>query len=291
MGNMIKKAVFSLYNPVGINSSCGFNTLKDCLASTVLAILIAKKHFKRVEFTTDKMFKEIFEKFGLPIDDLNAELEHLKSFVDKYFWAYGKLVAYTKQTEPFLHIDNDVFMLSGLPEAAHKYDLIFQSNEWFNRKGYHYYDPLIEVYDSAPVKCKKIKHVKNRYAYNCGICGGYDLEHFKEWKRCSERYIFAPENQLHFYKDNNKMLIHQNLMHEQYFNACLIESKGMRDRVFVLGDEVDEINRNGVEYAHLWGTTKREKENIDRVWRRLNRDYPKIYKKVQQFNVLDYKKS
>lgn len=286
---MIQKAVFSLYNPVGIESSCGFLTLLDCLASTSLAVLVAKEHFKKVELTTDSLFKDIFEELHLPIDDLNSELDELKPYVDKFFWAYAKLYAHAKQTEPFIHIDNDVFMWDGLPKEAHDAPLVFQSNEWFNRKGYKYYDPLIEVYDTAPVRVDKIKHVKQPYAYNCGICGGNDLEYFKEWKECSEKFIFAPENQLHFYKYNSHMLIHENLLHEQYFNACLIEDKGMRDDVFVLADEANLIEKEDYKYTHLWGTTKREHSLIDKLWRRLRKDYPDTYNVLQEIDLLKWK--
>jgi hypothetical protein len=216
----IEKAVFSYFNPTGIENTCGFDTFQQSMASLALAVKIASYNFKEVEVVSNNWGLNIIEKFGLPAT-LRNDLEELKG-LSKYFWAYGKIKAYSIQDKPFLHIDNDCFMWDGIPEDKKESRFLFQSREYFRKPGYGLYLPLKKVYNEAPVKIKEIVEVTD-YAYNCGVCGGTDVDLFKEWADCSHRYITAPENQDTFFKNNPDMLIHQNLFHEQYFGASLIQ--------------------------------------------------------------------
>lgn len=279
---MINKAVFSYFNEAGVNNTSGFLTFQDTIASTCLAVMTAKRHFNKVEFVTNDFGAKVIDLLGLPVEK-SLVLNQMKG-VSGYFWAYGKILAYSSQNEPFVHIDNDVYMFSGLPERMKKADFVFQSKEFMGKPGYGWYDVLRPCYDEAKVKPKEIVEIRD-FAYNCGICGGNNFEFFKEHQKCSAEYIFAPENQNLFFKKHKEILIHQNLFHEQYFIASLIKAKGLRDKVEVLADDVENINRNGVSYCHLWGLSKRSQRNIDKVYIRLRSDFPEYYKKVKNFNL------
>lgn len=279
---MINKAVFSYYNGAGVNNTSGFLSFQDMMASTCLAVMTAKKHFNKVEFVTNDFGAKMVKLLGLPVD-ISLELNKMDG-ISGFWWAYGKILAYSSQNEPFVHIDNDVYMFSGLPERMKNAELVFQSKEIMGKPGYGWYDVLRPCFNEAPVKPKEIVEIRD-FAYNCGIAGGNNFEFFKEHQKCSAEYIFAPENYKLFFRKNKDILIHQNLFHEQYFIASLIKAKGLRDKVELLADDIEDINKNGVSYCHLWGLSKRSQRNINKMYIRLRNDFPEYFKKVKNFNL------
>lgn len=280
---MIKKAVLSYFNPdESFGNRCGFIRYSDFLYTTALSALCASRHFKEVQFVSSDWGIDVIKPLNMPFTSYSNKLNEMKT-VSKYFWAYGKLLAYNIQDEPFVHIDNDVFLWDPLPPKILKARLCFQSHEPFDKDGYKYYNLLKTCFDEAPVKPQAIlDNPVNDFAYNCGICGGHDLDIFKEWISCSKEYIFAPENQDLFFKKHGTLLIHQNLFHEQYFMASLIKKHGLRPEVKVLDNDAMKIATK-YKYTHLWGTTKRDKGNMARVSMRLMDEDPELFSRVREF--------
>jgi hypothetical protein len=280
---MIEKAVFSYFNPQSaFTNKAGFTTFKDFLYTTSLSVLCASRQFKEVEFISDDWGINMFKEIDIPVTSYSTRLNEMKH-VSRFFWAYGKLIAYTDQKVPFVHMDNDVFLWEALPERILNAELCFQSTEPFKLKGYGYYKLLKKPWSKAKVRPVKIvKNPVTDFAYNCGICGGNNLEFFKEWRECSEEYIFAKENEELFFRDFAHLLIHQNLFHEQYFAASLIKMHKMRDRVEVIHEDASKIPEV-LQYTHLWGTTKKDFGMQRRVNMRLQIEEPKLHARVTKF--------
>lgn len=280
---MIKKAVFSYFNPdESFGNRCGFTRYSDFLFTTALSILCASRIFKEVQFISSDWGVDIVKKLDMPVTDYSNKLNEMKS-VSRYFWAYGKLIAYNEQKEPFVHVDNDVFMWEPLPDRVLKAKLCFQSHEPFDEPGYKYYNILKPCFNKAKVKPKLVaENEVTDFAYNCGICGGHYLDFFKEWQKLSAEYIFAPENQDLFFKKFKDVLIHQNLFHEQYFAASMIKHYNLRKDVRVLADNAIKIPQI-LKYTHLWGTTKRDKGMMARVRMRLFNEDRELFMRVDDF--------
>lgn len=284
---MIKKAVFSYFNPdEDFGNRCGFRKYSDFLFTTALSVLCASRHFKEVQFISSDWGLDVIKELQLPITSYSNKLNEMKS-VSRYFWAYGKLLAYNEQTEPFVHLDNDVLLFDPLSPRILKARLCFQSHEPFNQKGYHYYEMLRPCFDKAKVRPQVIvDNVVTDFAYNCGICGGWDLAFFKEWIACSQEYIFAPENQNLFFKKFDKVLIHQNLFHEQYFAASLIKKHGLRDEVKVINVDAVKAGQDPKhKYTHYWGTTKQSEIHILRAKMRLHAEDRELFSRVYDFCI------
>jgi hypothetical protein len=282
---MIQRAVFSYFNPdESFSNKCGFTRFGDFLFTTALALLTAKRLFKETYMYSSDWGIDLFKKLDFPVTVYNNKLNELKNR-SRYFWAYGKLLDYCDQEVPFVHIDNDVFLWEPLPQRILQANLCFQSHEPFNLAGYSYYKLLKKPWSEAPVRPQKIvdNEVKD-FAYNCGICGGHNLDFFQEWRECSAEYIFAPENQEIFFKKHAKVLIHQNLFHEQYFAASLIKMHHLRKKVEVLDKDAMNISKH-LKYTHLWGTTKRDLPIMKNVWMRLEKEDPALYKRINEFNM------
>lgn len=226
----------------------------------------------------------LFQNLDFPITEYSTKLDEIKR-IPPEFWAWGKLVAYTEQDKPFVHLDNDVFLWDPLPERILDARLCFQSHEPFNEKGYLYYNMLKYCWDDAPVKPKKIlENEVEDFAYNCGICGGWDLDFFAEWRECSREYIFALENQQIFFEKWRKFLIHQNLFHEQYFAACLIKMHNLRDQVEILAPVAMDIPKY-YKYSHMWGTTKTMGKWMAGVRQKLYEMDRELYKRIELFCI------
>ncbi len=282
---MIKKAVFSYFNPdESFGNTCGFNKYSDFLFTTALSVLCASRHFKEVQFISSDWGVDVMKKLDLPITSYSNKLNEMKS-VSRFFWAYGKLLAYNEQDVPFVHLDNDVFLWDPLAPKILKARLCFQSQEPMDKIGYHYYNMLRPCFEKAKVKPQVI--VDNPvfdFAYNCGICGGHDLDFFKEWIKCSQQYIFAPENQKLFFEKYGNVIIHQNLFHEQYFAASLIKHHDLRGEVKVIHKDAIQCGQNHKrKFTHYWGTTKRDRGNMARVRWRLHDEDKKLYDRVDEF--------
>lgn len=281
---MIEKAVFSYFNPENkFIHRGGFKKFQDFLFTTALSVLCASKHFKHVEMVSNDWGNDMFRKIGLPVTQYSNKLNEMNE-ISRFFWAYGKLLAYCEQTIPFVHLDNDVFLWDPLPKRILNAELCFQSHEPFNLDGYKYYDMLKKPWAEAPIRPQKI--VDNEvtdFAYNCGICGGSNLEFFHEWKECSEQYIFAEENQPVFFGEKYlKMIIHQNLFHEQYFAACLIQMHKLRKKVKVLDPDAMNIEKK-LKYTHLWGNTKQDFGMQRRVELRLMVEDRPLHDRIEKF--------
>ncbi len=121
------KAVFSWWTKPWL--LWNYTTMKFHLCSRVIAIEFAKKIFSQVEIYTDKQGKNIL---GALWYECNEELESLD--LDKWFRAWGKLLTYSLQREPFIHIDSDCFLRKQLPKEILDAQIFAQNEEnddWF----------------------------------------------------------------------------------------------------------------------------------------------------------------
>lgn len=283
---MSRKAVFSYFNAHDtFESKGGFVRFGDLLFSTALAVNQAAQYFSKVEMITTKWGADIFREIGLPATVITDDLEEVREKIHPAFWAYGKIVAYSLQKEPFIHIDNDVFLMEQLPERILRANLCFQSLEPFDKPGYSYYNKLKVPWEECPDRPNfVVRNEVTDFAYNCGICGGVYLDIFRQLRRMSEKYILSPRNHALLTFKYHDLMVHQNLFHEQYFLASLIKGYGLRSSVEVIAEDVQHIPEV-MKYTHVWGTTKRSAKWMIAIRTTLSKLNPALYKRVNEFNM------
>lgn len=289
---MIERAVFSYYNSdENFKNKIGFKSFDDLLYTMSLSILFASRHFREVQLIGSTWTIDLLKNLGLPVSEYSVELDKMRG-IPKSFWAYGKLLSYELQTKPFIHIDNDVFLYDPLPKRILESELCFQSREYFSVPYYKWYGLLKPCWERASVRPQII--VDNEvtdFVYNCGICGGYNLEFFKKWRQCSAEYILAPENQSLFFEEFRDLLIHQNLFHEQYFGTSLVNvGKNWlffkkKYHVETIADDInsEEFRSINKSYTHLWGGTKVDQPMMMRVRKRLEKEDTELFRRVKTF--------
>jgi hypothetical protein len=80
-----------------------------------LSLRLARKHYPETALVTDSAGKELLvDRLGLEFTQVSTELDRLCD-ADPGWWALGKLVAYSIQDRPFVHLDTDVFLWRPLP--------------------------------------------------------------------------------------------------------------------------------------------------------------------------------
>lgn len=198
--------IIHTYVPVGDTK---FN--KYIAYSMSLSALLAKRHYDNVVLYTDKKTGEIVKQLKIPYDSINTEL--LDNFSEKTF-SIPKLLVYSNQKEPFIHIDLDTFIFdkieftdkkriySTFPEGSGdilKFDIA--NSSFFNT----YIIPLQKIQENLPNEFSK--HIIFKNVPNMSVFGGFNHELISEaTKYCLDIY----ENNMSFFDSN-------------YYNACIIE--------------------------------------------------------------------
>jgi len=80
-----------------------------------LSLRLAQRQFPETLLVTDSQGKALLvDRLGLDFTHVSTELDSLRH-ADQGWWALGKLVAYSLQDQPFVHLDTDVFLWRPLP--------------------------------------------------------------------------------------------------------------------------------------------------------------------------------
>ncbi len=98
-------------------------------------MLSINRFYKNMEWVADEVDTEIL------IDKLDLPYTSVKFLPNKFndfnvgLWAFPKIYAYGIQNEPFIHVDNDVFISEKLSSEIEGAELIVQNREQVNSYG------------------------------------------------------------------------------------------------------------------------------------------------------------
>ena len=271
-------AVYSLWEDNRKKTNGGFRSKKELATCLTLSVLESKKQFKSVEFWTNDYGAELVERYKIPFNKVHVQLNHFNDNLNPDFWAYIKLWTYAQQTEPFVHIDNDVILWQKIPEEVNSKKMFFQNIESLEtHKGYLTTTRL--AYD-CPKLDKNLLDENPKFALNCGIVGCNDLSLISEWKEKVDEYLFSLENTEYWNTIKDKHS--HNHLFEQYFISSLISSKGLYNEVYtLLGENFFYDAKHKFKMTHLWGEAKREGDTMAKVARRLYNDYPEVKQNIE----------
>lgn len=160
--------IMSLWSkPCTDGKAHGFTTIEAMLQSLVLSSNLAKKHYENIHFYTDKLGYEWIKPYldQLPFTKIEICLDQF-NYVPDVYWSFVKVCVYNLQKEPFIHIDNDVFLWDKIPDyILDGKDFVFQETEPLDWGMYHFYKDALDLYNNAVKDDIKIEE----YAVNCGI--------------------------------------------------------------------------------------------------------------------------
>lgn len=227
----------------------------------MLSSLRLYEKYNHVQLITDAKGKYIFGNIlQLPYSSIKEDLDTLEDNLSQV-WTWGKLLSYSLQQEPFIHVDGDVIMskvYSFEKErliAQHK-EKQFAHNEalYMLLKGKKYEIPTILSVENAKQVCE----------YNMGIVGGSDFSFFQEMYAIAKSIIDKNLHRLSTTKDI-KVITAFNTIVEQNLFCNLAKSKRIKvstlfEDGYIKDDYVGLVNfRNTIspDYIHPVGYLKK----------------------------------
>lgn len=161
-----------------IENSFGWLTSQHHLMAWALSCHQLKKFYKEVNLFTDSNGEEILsDTLKLPYTNIFCVYDSLDCHPD--LWAYPKLITYSKQNRPFIHVDGDVVLWKPFSNNLIQSPLIAQNLE----TGTDYYASLFSTFKSVahfyPAYLKSNLFSETPRGFNAGILGGMNLDFFK----------------------------------------------------------------------------------------------------------------
>jgi hypothetical protein len=257
----------------------GWTEKKYYYMSWALSCLKFKKHYGNIELITDKLGKELFiDKLELPYSSVVVKLDELN---DNHhdLWAISKLLSYTLQDTPFLHVDGDVYIWEEMKTLKNK-PLVAQNEDYDFSFYYEVWNDLMNNFDYIPdYMLDDIKEQKVIRAANAGVFGGTDVTFIKEF--AYEALDFLDKNKHCFNKTHLGSSV---LIYEQYLFSCL--ARKQNKNVSYLFDDMDNKYRKvsnfitsprKLKYAHAVGNAKENKNVGAMMSNCLMVEFPEYY--------------
>jgi hypothetical protein len=246
-------------------------------ASWAYSCLTAKKHYGTVNLVTDTDGEKIVKEIGLPYNNISTELNRIETKVPNTLWAYGKIVAYSIQNKPFIHIDGDAYFLDRLSSDLEDADVIVQniedrSNTSFDL-GYH----MSHLISQMQYKIDGWdKFNADKSALCLGIFGGKNLDAIKGYSDQVIKMVECDSNKAFWAKKYNWARF--NVSIEQHAAYCYFKHHDVQVSPYVSMAEWE--NRfNKAQFSHLMS----RKTNLTRCQKLiddLKADFPEYYNRV-----------
>jgi hypothetical protein len=279
------RAVWSFWTPP-YNGGRGFSWQQDrhhCL-SWIVSVGVATQHFESTALHTDDAGATLLiDQLGLPFDHVSTSLNELHA-ADPDWWMQGKLHTYARQQEPFVHLDNDVYLFKSLPERLTSAPVLAQNPEPVNAFA-PWYD--VEACELAirtrgdgqipPEWTWYRTFVMEQQAACCGIFGGNHLDFIHHYASTALRLLRG--NRHAFDHLSGKRTL--NPFFEQYLLAACARFHKVPIEYLFHSFEHAINTAAGAGFTHLIADAKRDLNMAARLEQRVARAWPEAYARWQ----------
>ena len=268
--------------------SFGWSSPQHHFMSWALSCLTLRQNYDEVILYTDSVGYAIFaEQLSLPYSKIIIQYDNLDCYPTH--WAYSKLLTYSLQDKPFVHVDGDVYLPKRLKPAIESAELIAQN--WEIGTAECYGDMMRKIKERTSTV---LPHFLNNAitadsipSYNAGVIGGNDLEFIKEY--CNHAFQFIEKNSLR--NPNPKETgVNHNILFEQVLFAALVKEKGRRvttvldhsigDNKYSYAEFCDFYRFENTDLMHIIGGHKKNHRVCELLERILLNKYPEYYSKI-----------
>jgi hypothetical protein len=270
-----------------LEDSFGWLTPQFHIMAWALSCLKLREHYSDLHLYTDKNGYEIFKNYlNLPYKKVHANYDQINNY-HQNLWALPKILTYSVQDQPFLHIDGDVFVWERFCPKLEAGRLIAQNLE----EGTEYYKGLMSdvqkdlhiIPDFLTDELKK----RSIGSYNAGILGGSDLKFIRKYANEALRLI-----NLNYTDNDNKIpSFNFNILFEQVLffalskkyhkQVCTLFPETFIDLGYTTSKFADfTAAKHELKYLHVIGAKKREYEICELISRALLTEYPDCYYKI-----------
>jgi hypothetical protein len=288
------RAVWSLWTkPMQADLSLQtWPSLRAQLMSWVVSLDTCRQFFPETALVTDSLgAKLLVDGLGLDFDGVSTELDALSDHAPQH-WALGKLYAYRLQTEPFIHIDNDLYLWQDLPAALHTAPVLAAYPEYsgFGFQAYNIAAMKVQIARAGgwlpPELDSHRTDRKGLRSWNCCIVGGQRADFLSFYANQAIRLIEDPANAA--VMQRRRDILDDMLVIEQHMLAACVDHhgavrggpfEGLRVSHLFNGEDDARENAGRRGFTHLIGSLKRNADVLNRLEQRVKRDYPTIYER------------
>ncbi|HTX77632.1 MAG TPA: DUF6734 family protein [Terracidiphilus sp.] len=192
-----------------------------------LSLSLARRHFAETQLVTDSEGCSLLvDELGLRFDRISTELDRLAD-ADPGWWALGKLVAYSVQDRPFVHLDTDVFLWKALPPWLVSAPVFAQC-------------PEVHAIDHAWCGPRDIENLFDRHGANlpvewrwatsrdnlsfreenCGILGANRVDFLRYYAETAIQLVIDPAHRA-FWEELTDLSGFNMLIEQFFLSACL----------------------------------------------------------------------
>jgi len=237
----VKKAVWSLWaKPILEQPATRWRNAYYFFLGWVLSVTVSRAHFLKVELCTDYLGAYLLcDVLGLEFDEVSIFPDTLDG-VDEGWWAAGKLMAYSMQNEPFVHLDQDVILWKPIPRQLERLDVIGQSPELFRKSDRATCYKIAEFEQAVALQGSKLPKEWHEYSQSgnyyleavcCAVFGGCNVAFIQRYAQRA-LVMIGESGRDSFWK--NWGYDDPNVLTEQfYLGACIASAKKHRS----FGDE------------------------------------------------------
>lgn len=242
--------------------------------------------FFDIELITDKAGKELFiDKLNLPYASVQVVLDDLNEIYPPYLWAIGKLYSYSIQNEPFIHVDNDMFIWEKFRKDILTANLVAHNLEASYSHNKTFFSDIISKFSYIPcVLQDSFVRNNNVVEINAGILGGHDISFIKNYT--DEAFDFINRNMDTIIKLNRPGMF--NVIYEQFLFYALATQQN-KHISYLIEDNVDEHFLgltdfwqvpHATKYIHTLGAYKTWYIIGEQVAQRLWFEYPEYFNRI-----------
>lgn len=279
-----------------LENSFGWVNPQYHLMSWALSCLSLKEHYENVVLYTDSNgYKAFVELLELPYKDVIVHYDNLNC--PEPHWAYPKIVTYSLQDEPFIHVDGDVYLPERLNHNIEKSGLIAQNLEIGSSYYKNMMNDVLQRDISLPYYLEEELNKDSIGSYNAGILGGNNLEFIKEY--CQIAFDIIEINHLNDI-DSQKINVNNNILFEQILFYALsttcktpvttVLDHSVRDNGYTYQSFCNFYKYNNAKLLHVLGGHKRNQRICELLGKTLLDKYPDYYKKIIELFPSNHKR-
>jgi hypothetical protein len=291
------RAVWSFWSkPVLAGTAWPWASPLHHLLAWGLSVRLARRHYPHTALVADSAGKALLvDALGLPFSSVSTELDVLAD-ADPALWMLGKLVAYSVQDAPFVHLDTDVFLWQPLPAAVADAPVFAQHLEEFAMTPGCGPRVIENAFRGAgltlPPEWQWYRsHQVDRYREaNCGILGGTSLALIRYCASVALRLALDPAHSAAWDATPNRAWLNPTV--EQFtLSACVDYHRfnpaspycGSHPRyLFPSAAHAWDANyARRLGYTHLLGDAKQHPETMARLVHRVRSEYPDYYARCE----------
>lgn len=271
-----------------VRDSFGWLEPQYHLMAWALSCLMLRESYDDVELYTDSEGAAVLiDRLRLPYTQVRVCYDRLD--IPEPHWAYAKMMTYSMQDTPFIHVDGDIFVPRRLAADIGSCGLIAQNEE----EGTAYYKNIMDGLDTRDMVMPSCLHEElarqSIGSYNAGVLGGSDTGFIQRY--CETAFRIIRDNGLDR-ADSGRLNGNYNLMFEQVLFYAMVKAERRKvttlfagrtcDNGYTYGEFCDFLNISRRPLLHLLGGHKRNAKACALLARTLLGRYPEYFWRIAE---------